>query len=104
MLWPEYAGNSLLPRLRKVIRDALALAPGGPASATITDINAVNTESMHLLSEILEIAEDARLEGRFSLIDHEFLVQAAGTLRRISNRFAGLAQERIAAPLPRLDD
>jgi len=28
-LWPEYAGDSLLPRLRKVIRDTLALAPGG---------------------------------------------------------------------------
>lgn len=104
MLWPEYAGNSLLPPLRKVIRDALALAPGGQASASTTDINSVNTESMHLLSEILEVAEDARLEGRASMIDHESLVQAAGTLRRIANRFAGLAQDHIAAPLPRLDN
>jgi len=64
----------------------------------------VNTESMHLLSEILEVAEDARLEGRASLIDHESLVQAAGTLRRIANRFAGIARDRIAVPLPRLDD
>ncbi len=30
LLWPEYAGDSLLPRLREVIRDTLALAPGGP--------------------------------------------------------------------------
>ena len=104
MLWPEYAGTSLLPRLRKVIRDALALAPGGQASGSAMDINAANTESMHLLSEILEIAEDARLEGRASLIDHESLVQAAGTLRRIANRFASLARERLVAPLPDLDN
>ena len=103
LLWPEYAGNSLLPRLRKVIRDALALMPDGSASASPAEIAAVNTESMRLLSEILAVADDARLEGRSSLIDHESVVQAAGTLRRISNRFAGLAQARITAPLPRLD-
>ena len=34
LLWPEYAGDSLLPRLRKVIRDTLALAPGGSAANT----------------------------------------------------------------------
>lgn len=27
-LWPEYAGDSLLPRLQKVIANTLALAPG----------------------------------------------------------------------------
>jgi uncharacterized membrane protein YccC len=105
LLWPEYAGNSLLPRLRKVIRDALALAPGGGAATLpIDEINTLNTESIHLLSEILEVAEDARIEGRSSSIDHEALVQASGTLRRIANRFAGLATERITMPLPRLDD
>ena len=30
ILWPEYAGDSLLPRLRKVIRDTLALYPAAP--------------------------------------------------------------------------
>jgi len=104
LVWPSYAGDSLLPRLRKVLRDALELAPGGHATTSIAAINAVNTESMHVLTEILAIADDARLEGRASLIDHEFLVQAAGTLRRIANRFAALAQERITAPLPPLDN
>ncbi|HEX4209905.1 MAG TPA: FUSC family protein, partial [Candidatus Binataceae bacterium] len=103
LMWPEYAGNSLLPRLRKVLRDALALAPGGEAAGAVATIEAVNSESMQVLSEILEVAEDARLEGRTSLINHEFVVQAAGTLRRISNRFAGLAEQRTSAPLPPLD-
>ncbi len=104
VLWPEYAGNSLLPRLRKVIRDALALAPDRKApTLSIVEVNALNTESMHLFSEILEVAEDARIEGRSSLIDHEALVQASGTLRRIANRFAGLAAERLSTPVPPLD-
>jgi hypothetical protein len=104
VIWPEYAGNSLLPRLRKVLRDTLALAPGGEAAGSMAKINAVNTESIHVLSEIMEVADDARLEGRTSQINHEFLVQAAGTLRRISNRFAGLDHLRITSPLPPLDE
>jgi uncharacterized membrane protein YccC len=101
---PEYAGNSLLPRLRKVLRDALDLAPTDEAISSMAAINGLNTESMRVLSEILEVAEDARIEGRSSLIDHESVVQASGTLRRITNRFAGLATERITAPLPHLDE
>ena len=83
IVWPEYAGDSLLPRLRKVIRDAIALAPGGPSSAGEATVEAANSETMHLLAQILEIADDARLEGRASLIDHDAVAQAAGTLRRI---------------------
>lgn len=103
VFWPVYASDSLLPRLRKVLRDALALAPGGPGSSSISTINALNINSMHVLSEILEVANDARLEGRASLIDHEALVQSSGTLRRIANRFATLGHNRINAPLPPLD-
>jgi hypothetical protein len=59
---------------------------------------------MNLLVEILQVADDARLEGRRSLIDHESVVQASGTLRRITDRCAGLAMARITTPTPRLDD
>ena len=34
LMWPEYAGDSFLPRLRKVIRDTLSLIPGGAAANT----------------------------------------------------------------------
>jgi hypothetical protein len=104
VIWPEYAGNSLLPRLRKVLRDTLALATGGEAADSAAKIIEVNTESMLVLGEILEVADDARLEGRSSLINHELLVLASGTLRRISNRFAGLDHLRITSPLPPLDE
>jgi hypothetical protein len=103
ILWPEYAGDSLLPRLRKVLRDALALAPGGSASTSEANIEAANSESMRLLGEILAIADDAQLEGRASMVSHESVVQAAGTLRRITNRLASLSMGRILAAPPPLD-
>jgi uncharacterized membrane protein YccC len=103
-LRPEYAGDSLLPRLRKVIRDTIALAPGGSASATETKIEATNAKTMRVLAEILAVADDAQLEGRTSMVDHDSIVQAAGTLRRIANRLAGISMGRILAALPSLDD
>jgi hypothetical protein len=103
-LRPEYAGDSLLPRLRKVIRDTIALAPGGSASTTVTTIEAADAETMHVLGEILAVADDAQLEGRTSMVDHDSIVQAAGTLRRIANRLAGISMGRIRGALPPLDD
>jgi len=103
ILWPEYAGDSLLPRLRKVIRETLALAPGGAAASTEEGIQGANSETMHVLAEILEVADDAEVEGRTSVVNHNAIVEAAGTLRRIANRFASIAMGRIVAPLPTLD-
>jgi len=102
ILWPEYAGDSLLPRLRKVIRDAIVLVPPESGSLSATTIEAANSETMHLLVEILAIADDARFEGRASLVDPDAVVQAAGTLRRIANRLAGISMGRIGVLLPQL--
>jgi uncharacterized membrane protein YccC len=104
VVWPEYAGDSLVPRLSKVIRDTLALAPGGSASAMETKIEATNSETMRVLAEILAVADDAQLEGRASLVNHGSIVQAAGTLRRIANRLAGISMGRVIAAPPPLDD
>jgi hypothetical protein len=103
ILWPDYAGDSLLPRLRTVIRDALALAPGGSAARSEEGIQRANSESMRVLAEILEVANDAEVEGRSSVVNHNAIVEASGTLRRIANRLASIAIGRIAAPLPPLD-
>jgi uncharacterized membrane protein YccC len=104
MLWPEYAGDSLLPRLRKVIHDTLMLMPGGARAGSEREIETASNEITQLLSEILQIADDARLEGRQSLIDHEAVVSSAGTIRRIAHRLAANAVARITNPRPRLDD
>lgn len=102
-LWPVYAGDSLLPRLRKVLRDTLALVPGGAAHSA-AEIHRINTQLTEVLSEILQVADDARLEGRRSLIDHDAVVQSAGTVRRIAHRLATIALWRLEEPPPRLDD
>jgi hypothetical protein len=102
-LWPEYAGDSLLPRLRRVITDTLALAPGGAASNRVDTIDRVNSETMRILAEMLQVADDAQVEGRTSMVDHNAIVEAAGTLRRIANRLASISTSRIVAPRPQLD-
>ncbi len=103
ILWPEYAGDSLLPRLRKVIRDTLALTPGGSAADSEDEIHQANSATMRTLAEILEVADDAQLEGRTSTVNHNAIVEAAGTLRRIANRLASIATERLETPTPQLD-
>jgi uncharacterized membrane protein YccC len=102
-LWPEYAGNSLLPRLKKVIANTLALAPGGSASSSEDQILRTNSETMRLLTEFLAIADDARLEGRTCAVYHDGIVEAAGTLRRISNRLSSIATARVLIQMPQLD-
>ena len=101
--WPEYAGDSLLPRLRKVIRDTLALVPGGSTASTEDAIQQYNSGTMRALAEILAIADDAQVEGRASTVNHNAIVEAAGTLRRIANRLASIATGRIVTPVPQLD-
>ena len=103
LLWPEYAGDSLLPRLRNVFRVTLAIAPGGSAANTEDEIQQAISRTMRALAEILEVAEDARVEGRTSLVDHNAIVEAAGTLRRIANRLASITTGRIVTPVPPLD-
>ena len=71
---------SLLPRLRKVIGDTVALAPGGSAANTEEEIQQANSETMRALAEILEVADDAQLEGRTSSVNHNAIVEAAGAL------------------------
>ncbi len=103
LLWPNYAGDSLLPRLRKVISDTLELMPGSSAANTEDAIQQVNSRTMRTLAEILEVADDAQVEGRTSTVNHNAIVEAAGMLRRIANRMASIATERIVTPLPPLD-
>jgi hypothetical protein len=102
-LWPEYAGDSLMPRMRRVIANTLALAPGGSASSSEDKILKTNSETMRVLTEFLEIADDARMEGRTCAVYHDGIVEAAGTLRRISNRLSSIASARVLTQMPQLD-
>ena len=50
-LWPEYAGDSLLPRLRRVLANMLALAPSGSASSSEDQILKTNSDTIRVLTE-----------------------------------------------------
>jgi len=102
-LWPAYAGDSIVPRLQRVIANALALAPGGSASSSEDQILKTNSETMGVLTEFLEIAEDARMEGRTCAVQHQAIVETAGTFRRIANWLSSITTARVHIPMPQLD-
>jgi hypothetical protein len=102
-LWPEYAGDSLVPRMQRVLANTLALAPSDFASISEDQILRTNSETMRVLTEFLEIADDAWMEGRTSAVDHNAIVAAAGTLRRIANRLSSIASARVVTQMPQLD-
>ena len=102
-LWPAYAGDSLLPRLRRVLANLLALAPSGSASSSEDQILKTNSETIRVLTEFLEIADDARMEGRTCTVYHDGIVEAAGTLRRIVNLLSSIATARVLMQMPQLD-
>jgi hypothetical protein len=103
IFFPEYAADSLLPRLRKAIRATLALIPEGSASYSEEQIQQTNSEVMRLVAEILEVANDAQVEGRACSVNYHAIVDAAGTLRAVASRFSVIASGRALVRLPQLD-
>ncbi len=104
LLWPEYAGDSMTPLLRRILRIALDLVPNGRQEATAQRVRDLEMEAGITVTQLFAVADDARLEGRRSGIDPDCLVDAAGTLRRIVLRLAGISSGRILTAAPRLDE
>lgn len=102
LLWPEYSSDSLLPRLRKILHATLDLMPGGAAATSVRKIHETGGGITRQLTELLGVADDARIEGRASRIDPDAAVNASGTLRRIAHRLGAISRERIETPLPAL--
>jgi uncharacterized membrane protein YccC len=101
LLWPEYSGKSLLPRLRKALSLTLELEPRSGLDEIA--ILRLDSELANLLEQILAVAEDARLEGRASGLAPDALINAVGALRRVAHRFTRIALMRIRQPRPQLD-
>lgn len=102
LIWPEYSGDSLLPKLRKILHATLDLMPEGAVATSVRKIHEVSSGITHELADLLSIADDARIEGHASSIDPDATVNASGTLRRIAHRLSAISRERIAAPIPAL--
>ena len=94
---PAYAGKTLLPCLARLLRDALDLLSPA-AGLTRPRIQDIAEDSTRRLTQLLGIADDARLEGRYSQIRPDRVIDAAGTLRRILHQLCSLAIGHLAMP------
>ncbi|HEX3763607.1 MAG TPA: FUSC family protein [Kofleriaceae bacterium] len=94
---PQFAGQALLPCLARLFRGALDLLRP-TAGLTRSRIHDIGEDSTRQLTRLLGIADDARLEGRHSQLRPDRVIGAAGTLRRILQRLAGMAMGREATP------
>jgi uncharacterized membrane protein YccC len=94
---PEYAGMALAPRAARILRGALELIRPAPG-LTEQRVQEVEMEATLQLTELLRIAEEARVEGQRSGVNPDAIVEAAGTLRRIVHRLSGIASARLGAP------
>ena len=94
---PEYAGTALAPRAARILRAALELLRPAPG-LTEQRVQEVEMEATLQLTELLRIAEEARVEGQRSGVNPDAIVEAAGTLRRIVHRLSGIASARLGAP------
>lgn len=102
ILWPDYATDSLVPRIKKLLRTTIDLMPGGAAASSDEGIQSAERDVMKTANEVLTVADDARLEGRASAIDPDRVVDAAGTLRRIAFRVGSVSDVRLQTPMPPL--
>ncbi len=91
LMWPEYAGDTMLPRLKRLLGLNLRLIPVRAAPIDDAVIDEIENDSTNTLSELLGIADDARLEGPHCGFSADSLVNAAGSLRRIAYRLGMIA-------------
>jgi uncharacterized membrane protein YccC len=94
-LWPEYAGQKVIESLIKLTKSTLDFAKD-VSEERINDgrITAVEYRLSENLLELLNLAEQAKLEGRRSSASSA-AVEAAGLLIRIAYRFAAIARQRL---------
>jgi len=102
VLWPEYAGESMVPRLEKMLEMILSLMPRGGRGPSESRIESIEIECARTLSELLAVADDARIEGGRSGFDPDAVVDAVGTLRRIAHRVGSVAGGRNSQEMPAL--
>ena len=102
VLWPEYAGDSMVPRLEKMLELILSLMPRDSRGPGEAQIELLEIDCSRTLGELLEIAEDARIEGGRSGLDPDAVVDAVGTLRRIAHRLGSVAVGRNSREMPAL--
>ena len=102
VVWPEYAGESMVPRMERMLEMILSLMPRDGSGLDENWIESKEIDCARTLGELLAIADDARIEGGRSGFDPDAVVDAVGTLRRIAHRLGSLAAERNSQEMPML--
>jgi uncharacterized membrane protein YccC len=96
-LWPEYASDKVIEGLEKLIRTTLTL--GRESAERLITEEQIAAAERHLsadLLEVLNLADQARLEGRRGATNSAAAIDAAYTIIRIAYRFEMIARGRIA--------
>jgi len=105
LLWPEYAGDKVIDSLAKLMKTSLAFARE-VAEGTITEgrIAALAQGLSANLLQVLNFADQARVEGQSGREISASGFDAAATVIRIAYRFEVIARARLSgaeAALPR---
>jgi uncharacterized membrane protein YccC len=96
-LWPEYASDKLIDSLSKLIRSTVAFAREvGEGTVTEERTAALEQRLSTNLLEVLNLADQAKLEGRRGSVNSTNGVDAAATLIRIAYRFQVIARARVS--------
>lgn len=102
LLWPEYASDKVIESLSKLMRTTLTFGEE-VAERRITEerITAVEQRVSANLLEVLNMADQARLEGQRGATNSAAAIEAASSIVRIAYRFEVIARGRIAeSPVP----
>ena len=96
-LLPEYASDKLIESLDKLLRTAIDFGKE-VAAGRITEerITAVERRFSANLLQVLNMADQARLEGRRGAINSAAGIEAAAIITRIAYRFEIIARGRLA--------
>jgi hypothetical protein len=97
LLAPEYAGKSLAPRVVRILHAALDLL-GQTGSLTEQRVRELDMQVTLHLTDMLAIADEARVEGRRSGVNPDRVIGTAGSLRRIVGRLSVIAIGRLSMP------
>jgi hypothetical protein len=96
-LWPEYASDKMIEGLDELAQETLDFAKQVSArSISERGIAAVEQRLSRGLLEVLNLAGQARLEGRRASVASAAGLEAASLLTRIAYRFQTIAHARLA--------
>jgi uncharacterized membrane protein YccC len=94
-LLPEYARDKLIKSLDKLLRIALSFAKEVVQGGIVEEqIAGAERRFSAALLEVLNMADQARLEGQRAVVNSAAAVEAAGIVTRIAYRFEVMARAR----------